>query len=168
MIYLLELFFSTFRILLLFFAIIIIYIFGNAVYININNFLYSSTSPCVEIISMLIAFVPVIGLLYGIHIKKSFWKRSFQYNLIVFVISYAFGVIIAFLPFGGTLGFSNSFILFCPQQPTFLTKISESIATGLISALLAYLGMDFGITLKRFSHQTMKDKDSHKTHLKRK
>jgi len=144
MAFLLELLLSLIEPILFLFGAIFTFLFGNALYHKINSFLYSFTTPCIEMTSLLIALISPIAFFYGVHHKKFLTQRSNKHNFIIFVISYVFGTIVTFLPISYSSVF-NSTQLACLPQTTLIGKIAEVVSTGLITSFLAYLNVDIGV-----------------------
>lgn len=149
MLFIIEILLSFFRIVILLCGVLITFFFGDTLYITINRFLSSFYIPCLEIISYIIAFVPVIALFYGIHVQKFFWQRSKKYNQKVFLISYAIGILLALIPTDTFTSVSTGQACVAPVD--LLAKITYAIATGVITSLFAYIGMDIGVSLKHTS-----------------
>ncbi len=151
----LELYLSIIRILLLFFGVIGTYFIGNTTYISINSFLYSITSPCLQLISFLVVFTMPLSVFYGIHIRKYFWQRSKKYNQLLLLISFVLGLLF-------TLTSTNtSFIssaVYCHSQVNLIGKIGQFIGTSLVIVLFVYIGTDIGVSLKHFSKKVQNNK----------
>src|SRR5438105_102606 len=147
----LELLFSAGRIVLLLFGIVFIFLFANLVYKDLNSFLYAYDSPCIALISLLVALVPTAAFFYGAHIRKYFWQRENHYNWIIFFISYVIGTILTFYP-ESYIGIFHATGTYCPMHIDFSSKIQQSISTGIVTSLLAYMGMDLGVVVKHLGH----------------
>lgn len=132
------------RPLLLAVGAIFSYILGEAIYRATNNFLYASTLPCLEMFSFIIAIVSPIAFFYGSYHKKLFHYRSTQHNFIAFSLSIAFGIVVTLLPLDN-YATVNTFHLSCASQTTLISKIAQSISTGIITAFLVFLNLDFGV-----------------------
>lgn len=130
--------------LLLLFGGILSYLLGKEIYTTVNGFLYSINTPCLEVISFLIAVVSPVAFYYGVYHKTFLFRRSTKHHLTVFLLSYAFGTLVTFLPIGSTMSYATG-QLYCPQQLTLNAKIAQSIATGLITSFLAFLNLDLGV-----------------------
>lgn len=144
MILIFEFLAGIFEPLLLLVGAIFAYLLGNAAISAINSFLYSIDTPCLEVITLIIAFVSPLGYLYGANHKKFFSQRSNRHNLNVFLISFVFGIAVTFFPinYNYTL---NGTEAFCPNQITFIDQIGQSISTGTITAIVAFLSLDLGV-----------------------
>jgi uncharacterized membrane protein YbjE (DUF340 family) len=147
MIYFIEILLSIIEPLLFFFGIFASYVLGSTIYRAVNSFLYSFNTPCIEMVSLLIAVIAPVAFFYGFYHKKFFSHRSNQHNFFIFVLSFAFGTIMTFLPINYTI---NNTILYCPQQTTIMTQIAQSISTGLITAFLTYISLDLGVFYVNF------------------
>ena len=129
---------------LLLFGGVLSYLLGREIYTAVNGLLYSVSIPCLEIISFLVAVVSPIAFYYGVYHKTFLFRRSTRHNITVFLLSYAFGALITFLPLGSSTAYTNG-QLYCPQQITLQTKIAQAIATGIITSFLAFLNLDLGV-----------------------
>lgn len=149
---LLEIFLSLVRITLLFTVALLTYILGDYAYIAINHFLYSINSPCLQIIALLVVIVPTVALFYGIHVKKYFWQRQNHYNFLILLVSFIVGVILTMIPVNILTASGLTSTMACPEQQTTLGVFLNILSTGLITALLGFIGVDIGVTLKAASH----------------
>ncbi len=152
MLYLSEILFGVIRIFLLLFTTLLSYYLGSAVYHNVNTFLYANSLPCVEVIAFLLSAVPVFFVFFGIGIQKYFWQRPGHYNWVILLVSYAIGAVISFLPLN-TLFASSLATNPCPEQVTLVARIAHALASGLLTSVLAFAGMDLGVSLKHVSHR---------------
>ena len=148
MIFFFELLVLVFEPILLFIGAIFSYLLGNAVLSGLNRFLYSFNTPCIEAITLIIALVSPAAFLFGVRHQKFLTQRADQHNFLVFLYSFIFGALITFLP----IGFSytvESEKFFCPAQITLIDKIAQSISTGSITTLIAFLSLDMGVIYAR-------------------
>ncbi len=152
MVLLLEIFLSLVRIIFLFTAVLLTYILGDYAYLAINHFLYSINSPCLEVISFLVVLVPTLALFYGIHIQKYFWQRQNHYNYIILLVSFIIGAVLTIIPVNLFTPSSMMTAMTCPEQQNVVGKLLQIVSTGLITALLGFIGVDIGVTLKATSH----------------
>lgn len=144
---LLEIFLSGVRIVFLFTGSLLAFVFGFTFYNDANTFLLAHNLPTLELIALLVAFVPVIALLYGVHIRKYFWRRSKRYNLIVFLFSFLAGLLIALFPLST-----------CGVPIPISSQVIIALTTGIITSLLAYIGLDVGVVVKHISVHVLSEK----------
>lgn len=142
----LEVFIISIRFLFLFYGAFITFFLGESLYRYLNQLFYAHSVPCLEMISFIVALVAPIAFMYGVRHNKVFFKRTRQYNFLLFVLSYIFGMLIAFLPMINTIVGSE----ICAQQTTLAAKIAHGISTGAITSLMAYLNFDLGVFYARF------------------
>lgn len=161
MIFLFELLIGSIEGILLIFGSIFTYILGKEVYLGINKFLYANTTPCLEVISFVAAFVAPLAFFYGVHHKKLFSQRSNSYNIIILVLSFLFGSIVTFFPQNTFAQYSS--LLYCPEQTELTSLIAQSFSTGLITVLLTYPSLDFGVIYANFVAQAIRAKDRGKS-----
>jgi|SRR6185437_5565542 len=144
MVFLLELLLGLIEPILFVFGAIFTFIFGSVIYHKINSFLYSFTTPCLEMTTLLVALISPLAFFYGVHHKKFLTQRSNRHNLVIFVLSYVFGTIVTLLPIGYSSVFDST-QLACLPQTTLVGKIAQIVSTGLITSFLAYLNVDIGV-----------------------
>lgn len=171
MVAILELLLIVFRIGLLVSGVILTFFVGEHMYLSLNRFLQSWYLPCLEIITSLVAFVPAAAIFYGIHIRKYFWQREKHYNNVIFLVSYAVGALLALVPESALLTMQTG--QSCGTAPDLIGKFAYATTTGLITAVLAYIGMDIGVSLKHtslnvgFSNSSKKTVSSKKKSIKK-
>lgn len=153
-----EVFLSLIRIFLLLIGTLIVYVLGASVYTHVNGYLIQWSAPCIEIITSLVTIIPIIALFYGIHVQKFFWKRENDYNKKIFLISFAFGILIALIPWHSAVPASSELLCRTPIQ--WVDKIVYAIVTGALTSLLAAIGMDIGVLLKHSSKRIVSTKST--------
>ena len=143
------LFASLLRIILLLVGILLALSLATSGYSTINNFLIGNNYPCLEVISGLVIIVPIVAIFYGQSIKKFFWQRMRQYNLIILVAAFLFGLVLAFLP----VDFLTQSLPHCAPATDMVSKLTYGLASGIVAAVFAFLGVDLGVILKHLSLQ---------------
>ncbi len=147
MISLTYLFASLLRIILLLVGIMLALSLATSSYSTINSFLVGNNYPCLEVISGLVVIVPVVAIFYGQHIRKFFWQRMRHYNLVILLSALGFGFLMAFLP----IDFLSQDLPQCAPATNIAGKFTYALATSVVAAVFAFLGVDFGVTLKHLS-----------------
>lgn len=157
-------FLSLIRVGLLLLGALLTFILGTTVYMNVNHFLDTWYLPCLELISFLVVIVPVAALFYGVHIQKYFWQRESLYNNRIFLVSYLIGILLSLIPKETFSNITTQLGQTCVAPSDPIAQITHVLSTGLLTSLLAYIGIDIGVSLK----QTSKSVTSigHKTHRK--
>jgi len=114
-----------------------------------NAFLAANNYPCLEVISLLVVLVPPIGILYGQHIRRYFWQRMGHYNWIILGVSLIVGISLAFISTGYFSELEGADACQVPASTLGIT--TYILGTSVVTAILAFIGVDFGVTLKHLS-----------------
>lgn len=144
---LLEFFLFLVRVILLATGSYVIYYFG----IDLYQVFAALHAPCVELLSLFIALVPVIALWYGTLHRRYFWQRTSQVNWIIVMISFVIAFIFTYLP-AQYLAWLDMSLVNCQGTTTLADSISRFLFTGILVSVLSFVGMDMGVGLKHISH----------------
>jgi len=142
-----RLYASLLRIILLLVGVMIALYIGSSGYQSVNAFLSSNNLPCLEVISSLVVIVPVVTLFYGQHVRRYFWQRMRRFNAYILLGSLLVGLLFTILPHD----LISPSITNCQARLDWNSKITYGLGTAVLTALLAFIGFDLGVTLKHIS-----------------
>jgi hypothetical protein len=116
---------------------VLTYIFGDILYQRIDSILYIFSAPCLADISFIVAFVSPVSYFFGVHHRKFIFNRPYAHNLLLFILSFLFGFLLVFLPVNA--------LPYCHNQPILSDKVTQGFYAGILTSLIAFVSLDFGV-----------------------